>query len=432
MNRLGHIIILLLSPIFLWSQKISEAATVIKPQFQEEIKVLSEQNKVLAAFELIKAQRQETLEDLIQLTEIEAPPFKEEKRAAQFVEMIKTIRVDSIWIDEVGNVLALRKGTKNGKTVVLDAHLDTVFPEGTDVNVKMKGDTLYAPGIADDTRGLAMLIRVLSVMNETKIKTEHDVLFVGSVGEEGLGDLRGVKYLFSEKSMEIDSWISIDGGALSRVNNKALGSHRYQITFQGPGGHSWGAFGLANPHHALGSAIHYFTEAADQFTSYGLKTSYNVGIIEGGTSINSVPFSSTMQIDMRSISPARLDSMDVILKTAVQKALDHQNKIKRIGKDLTVKIEKIGDRPSGEHSEDLPIIQRAMAAVAFLGKRPQLTRGSTNSNIPISMRVPAVTIGRGGVGRNAHSLDEWWLDVDAYKSTQLALLVLLSEAKLVD
>ena len=404
------------------------------PPFSQLInkKFVSFQRKkcVKKAFQLIESQKDRTLADHILLTEIEAPPFKEEKRAAQFFKMMKTIGVDSIWKDEVGNVLALRKGKKGGKVIALDAHLDTVFPEGTDVKVKLRGDTIYAPGVSDDTRGLAMLIRVLSAMNEAKILTEADVLFVGSVGEEGLGDLRGVKHLFSDNGTKIDSWIAIDGGSIGRVNNQGLGSHRYRISFHGPGGHSWGAFGLANPHHALGTAIHKFVEAADAFTAYGPKTSYNVGVINGGTSINSVPFSSIMQIDMRSVSPSRLDSMDVILKKAVNAALIHQNKVKRIGKDLNVEIKKIGDRPSGELPESLPIVQRAMACTAFFGKRPQLSRGSTNSNIPIAMGIPAVTIGRGGVGRNAHSLNEWWLDVQGHKSTQMALLLLLSEAKL--
>lgn len=411
----------------IFGQEPTKAVIAIQPTFQKEIKQLVKKKCVKKAFELIENQRALTLADHILLTEIEAPPFKEEIRAAQFLKMMKTTGVDSIWIDEVGNVLALRKGKKGKRLIALDAHLDTVFPEGTDVKVKMRGDTLYAPGAADDTRGLAMLIRVLSAMNEAKIETEADVLFVGSVGEEGLGDLRGVKHLFSEKGIKIDSWIAIDGGSIGRVNNQGLGSYRYRITFKGPGGHSWGAFGLANPHHALGTAIHHFVQAADKFTSYGPKTSYNVGVISGGTSINSVPFTSVMEIDMRSVSPARLDSMDVILKTAVNKALEEQNAIRRLGKALTVDIDKIGDRPSGELSENLPIVQRAMASTAFFGKRPELTRGSTNSNIPISMGIPAVTIGRGGEGRNAHSLHEWWLDVDGYKSTQLALLLLLSE-----
>ncbi len=428
--RYFNLIIFLFGFVTLFGQEKAKSVAKIEQTYQQEIRKLSKKKCVKKAFQIIEAQRSQTLADHILLTEIEAPPFKEEKRAAQFLQMMKAAGVDSIWIDEVGNVLALRKGTKGGKVVALDAHLDTVFPEGTDVKVKMRGDTLYAPGAADDTRGLAMLIRVLQAMNDAKIETEHDVLFIGSVGEEGLGDLRGVKHLFSEKGTKIDSWIAIDGGSLGRVNNQGLGSHRYRITFHGPGGHSWGAFGLGNPHHALGTAIHNFVQAADAFTAYGPKTSYNVGVISGGTSINSIPFASIMEIDMRSIDPARLDTMDVILKDAVNAALAAQNKIKRLGKPLTVTIDKIGDRPSGELSEKLPIIQRAMACTAFMGKRPQLTRGSTNSNIPISLGIPAVTIGRGGVGRNAHSLDEWWLDVEGYKSTQLALLLLLSEAKI--
>ena len=415
-------------PIISFGQVQGKAVETIQPTFQKEIKQLTKKRKIKKAFKLIYEQRAATLADHILLTEIEAPPFKEEKRAAQFLTMMRATGVDSAWIDEVGNVLALRKGTKGGRVVALDAHLDTVFPEGTDVKVKMHGDTLYAPGAADDTRGLAMVIRVAEAMKEANLQTEADVLFVGSVGEEGLGDLRGVKHLFSEKGVKIDSWISIDGGSIGRVLNQGLGSHRYRITFNGPGGHSWGAFGLANPHHALGTAIHYFAKAADVFTDYGPKTSYNVGVISGGTSINSVPFSSTMEIDMRSLSPARLDSMDQILITAVNQAVAKQNAMRRIGQPLTVDIVKIGDRPSGELSESTAIVQRAMASTAFFGKRPQLSRGSTNSNIPIALGIPAVTIARGGEGRNAHSLQEWWLDVEAYKATQLALLLLMSES----
>jgi di/tripeptidase len=207
-----------------------------------------------------------------------------------------------------------------------------------------------------------------------------------------------------------------------------LGSYRYRITFKGPGGHSWGAFGLANPQHALGSAIHYFTIAGDEYTKTGVKTSYNVGRIGGGTSVNSIAFESWMEIDMRSESPKRLDEIDAILKSSVQKALEEHNALKRMGPDLTVDVKKIGDRPSGELSEELPLIQRSMAAAKYFGEEPRVTRGSTNSNIPISKGIPAVTIGRGGKGGNAHSLKEWWLDVDGHIAIQLALLTVLAEA----
>ena len=427
-----HILsLLILFSLALPSSAQENEELYIQPKYRTEIKDLGAAEILKKAFDLIVEQEDKTLADHILLNEIEAPPFKEEKRALQFKLMLEKLGVDSVWIDEVGNVIALRKGQKGAKTIALDAHLDTVFPEGTDVKVRISNDTLYAPGIADDTRALAVLLRVLDVMNTLEIQTEEDILFIGSVGEEGLGDLRGVKYLFGENGPGIDSWISIDGGSIGRVNNKGLGSHRFKVSFKGQGGHSWGAFGLANPHHALGTAIDNFVEAADKFTRYGPRTSYNVGRIGGGTSINSVPFVSWMEIDMRSLSPERLDTMDQILKTAVNKALDYHNTIKRIGYPITVDIEMIGNRPSGELSMEEPIVQRAMAATAYFGKRPQLTRGSTNSNIPISIGIPAVTIGRGGTSQNAHALNEWWYNKDGHKAIQLALLLLVSESGLV-
>jgi len=401
-------------------------------EYREEIITLSKEARVISAFAMIEEDTDLSRNQLIELTEIPAPQFKEFARAQRFAELLQEAGLDSIWIDEVGNVLALRKGKTGDRLVALDAHLDTVFPEGTDVTVKVRGDTLFAPGIGDDTRGLAMLLSIVRALNTAHIETDADILFVGSVGEEGVGDLRGVKHIFREGGPGVDAWISIDGGAIGRISNQGLGSYRYRVTFIGPGGHSWGAFGLVNPHHALGTAIDLFVESADAFTSYGPKTSYNVGRIGGGTSVNSIPFSSWMEVDMRSVSPARLDSIETLLKQAVMQALDDQNALLRLGDSLTVDIEMIGKRPSGELPSDLPLVQRAMAASAFLGKRPGLTRGSTNSNIPISLGIPAVTIGRGGRGANAHALNEWWLEGDSYKATQFGLLLLVVESGLVE
>lgn len=388
---------------------------------------LLKNKKIKAAFERIEQLDPLTVKRHIELTEIEAPPFKEKKRAKVFADYFNQLGMDTVWIDSEGNVLGLLKGSQGGRTVALDAHLDTVFPEGTDVKVRIQNDTLYAPGIGDDTRGLSMLLTIIEALRTEKIQPKDDILFVGSVGEEGLGDLRGVKHLFREGGPRIDSWIAIDGGDIGRVNNKGLGSYRYRVTFKGPGGHSWGAFGLANPHHALGEAISNFVEVADEYTSEGPKTSYNVGVISGGTSINSIPFESIMQIDVRSIDPKRLDEMEDLLEIAVQKALSHQNQIKRQGPELTVEIDKIGNRPSGELSDQLPLVQRTLAATSAFGAKPFLTRGSTNSNIPIAKGIPAVTIGRGGKGGKAHSLDEWWSNEEGHKAIQLALLILLSE-----
>ena len=420
-----------LSPNAFAQEEESGKAGKVEANYLKDIQELAKNKQIQAAFQSIEGQNKQNLDELIMLTEIPSPPFKESKRAARLFTMLKEAGADSVWIDKVGNVIALKKGKKGTGCVVLDAHTDTVFPDGTDVKVKIKGDTLFAPGIGDDTRGIVMVVSVLRAMTVAKIKTQADILFVGTVGEEGLGDLRGVKQLFTSESRKIDSWISIDGGDLGRVNTMGLGSYRYRITFKGPGGHSWGAYGMANPQHALGSAIHYFSKDADKFTKYGARSSFNVGRISGGTSVNSIAFESWMEVDMRSEMPENLDQMDAILKKSVQKALEEHNAMKRRGPDLTVDIVKIGDRPSGELPETLPLIQRAMASVTFFGETPKITRGSTNSNIPISKGIPAVTLGRGGRSGNAHALNEWWLNIKGDMSIQSALLTLIAEAGIV-
>ncbi|WP_428665977.1 M20/M25/M40 family metallo-hydrolase [Runella sp.] len=404
----------------------------VEPQYLKGVEQLTKNKQIQKAFQSILAQQKRNREELILLTEIPAPPFKEEKRAARFSTILKEAGADSVWIDKVGNVLALRRGKNSKRRVALDGHLDTVFPLETDVKVKIKGDTLFAPGVGDDTQGLVIVASVLRALEDAKIETESDVLFIGSVGEEGLGDLRGVKHLFSNQSPRIDSWISIDGGGIGTLGIMGLGSYRYRVTFKGPGGHSWGAFGLANPQHALGSAIHYFSKAADKFTRTGARTSYNVGRIGGGTSVNSIAFESWMEVDMRSEIPENLNLIDSLLKSSVQQALLEHNAMKRMGPALTVDIVKIGDRPSGELTQEIPLIQRAMAAATYFGESPRTGRGSTNSNIPISKGIPAVTIGRGGKGGNAHALNEWWYDEEGYKAVQMALLTLVSEAGMVN
>ena len=396
--------------------------------YVKNIKKIANNNKVKKAFKYILDVEEKTNTNLIELTEIEAPPFKEEKRAKEFSERLKLAGIEKVWIDSIGNVIGLLEGSIGNKNIAIDAHLDTVFPEGTDVQVRVKNDTLFAPGIGDDTRGLAMILTIAETIVKSEIKPVDNILFIGTVGEEGLGDLRGVRYLFKNNEPKIDSWIAIDGGSIGRVNNQALGSYRYEVIFDGPGGHSWGAFGLVNPHHALGAGIKNFVEKADIYTDSGPKTSYNVGIISGGTSINSIPFKSSMQIDIRSIDPNRLNDMEEILFNSMNKALDEQNEIKRRGPDLKLTIDKIGNRPSGKVDESVPLIQKTIAATQYMGVEPRLTIGSTDSNIPISLGLPAVTIGRGGEGGGAHSLDEWWLNKDGYRSIQLALLILLSES----
>jgi acetylornithine deacetylase/succinyl-diaminopimelate desuccinylase-like protein len=341
---------------------------------------------------------------------------------------LRAAGADSVWIDAAGNVLALRRGRAGGRKVALAGHLDTVFPEGTDVTVKVRGDTLYAPGIGDDTRGLVLVLTVLRALERANVATEADVLFVGTVGEEGLGDLRGVKQLFSERGPGIDAFIAVDGGSPDRIVNQGIGSHRYGVTFTGPGGHSWGAFGLANPHHALGRAITHFVETADPYTRQGPRTSYNVGVINGGTSVNAIPFASSMEVDMRSVSPERLAGVDSLFQRAMRRALDEQNALRRQGPALTLEVKLLGDRPSGTLDPTTPLVQRAQASARYFGLTPQLENGSTDSNIPISRGLPAITIGRGGVGGGAHAPGEWWMNRGGDIAIKSALLILLAEA----
>jgi acetylornithine deacetylase/succinyl-diaminopimelate desuccinylase-like protein len=416
------------STSFLHAQ--NEKNIVAQSSFKKEIDKLSSADKIKKAFEIIQELEPESMKELIELTQIPAPPFQEQKRAEYFKKMLQDAGIDSIWIDNAGNVLALRKGSGNGKTVLIDAHLDTVFPLETDVTVKIKGDTLYAPGIGDDTRALSMMLTVLKAMNKASITTESDILFAATVGEEGLGDLRGIKNIFKSGTLKIDSHIAIDGGDINRIVTNGLGSIRYKITFNGPGGHSWGAFGLANPHHAMGKAIDYFSTAATEYVSTGPKTTFNVGRIGGGTSVNSIPFETWIEVDMRSLSPEKLKGIEKILSDQMNRALKDYNAGVKTGAKLSLNFEKIGERPSGVQKEDLPLIQKAAAVIEFFKGKAYAGTGSTNSNIPISLGIPSITIGRGGKGGNAHSLDEWWINEKGAEAIKFGLLMLVSEAGL--
>ncbi len=402
------------------------------PAVAAEVRSLATNPGVVRAMERVEALDSWGMERLVELTQIPAPPFLEAQRAARYVELLREAGADSVWIDEEGNAVALRRGRQGGRTVALGGHLDTVFPEGTDVTVRIRGDTLYAPGVGDDTRGLVVVLTVLRALEEAQVETRDDLLFVGTVGEEGLGDLRGMKHLFRDGADPIDAWIEVDGGGLDRLVSMGLGSVRYRVTFVGPGGHSWGAFGLANPAHALARAVRAFQETADTLTRSGPRTSYNVGVLGGGTSVNSIPFEASMEVDMRSESPESLARIEEAFLTAMEEGLEGENELRREGPALALDAEKIGDRPSGEMDPSTGLIQRALAATELFGATPALGRSSTNSNIPIALGVPAVTIGRGGEGGNGHAPDEWWINRDGYLAIQRALLLTVAEAGLAE
>jgi len=391
---------------------------------------IARRSDVRAAMTWIERNDATAIRDLVALAQIPAPPFAETERGRVYAEMLRAAGADSVWTDSIGNVIGLVRGRRGNRTIALGGHLDTVFPEGTDVTVKARGDTLFAPGIADDTRGLVGMVQVLRAIREAKLRPDANVLFIGTVGEEGLGDLRGMKYLFREGGPDIDAFIAIDGAEDVDITHQALGSRRYRVTFRGPGGHSWGAFGHANPLHALGRAIHLFDEAARNFTAAGPRTSYNVGRTGGGTSVNSIPFDAWVEVDMRSESQKRLMQIDSLFVATMHRAVREYNLMPHDGEDLTLEIERVGDRPSGEVAESAPLVQRAIAVTQFFGNEPRLDRSSTDANVPIARGIPAITIGAGGVSANSHSLHEWWTNRAGPRGIKRILLITLLETGL--
>lgn len=366
-----------------------------------------------AAVAALDAQHERIVADTITLTEIPAPPFKEEARAKAYMEMLKAHGLTDVEMDAEGNVMGLRRGTgpAGGKVVVLAAHLDTVFPEGTDVKVRREGTKLMAPGVGDDTHSLAVLLGYIRALDAGKVKTKRDILFVGNVGEEGPGDLRGVRHIFTKGKYKdrIAAFFSMDGTSPDRVTYGAVGSRRYRVTFKGPGGHSYGAFGIVNPMAAMGNAVVAMNRLE---VPKSPKTTYATSVVGGGTSVNSIPDAIWLEVDMRSESAEELARLDAKFKTLVDEAVAAENAARSTGPGkISAELKLIGDRPTGATREDAQIVQITSAAVRAAGWQPILGASSTDSNIPISLGIPAVTIGSGGKGGRAHALDEW-IDVE--------------------
>ena len=376
--------------------------------------------KVIKTLDDIKADDARALEEQKRITEIPAPPYKEKIRAEYFLKRMQELGFRDASIDSEGNVIALRKGTAGGRPkLVVSAHLDTVFPEGTDVTVKENDGAILAPGIGDDSRGLAALLSMIKAMNENGIATVGDLLLVGTVGEEELGNLRGVKALFRDHA-DIDGFISIDGLGITRVVNQATGSHRYEMIFKGPGGHSFQEFGLPSAIHAMGRAIAKISELR---TPSDPKTTFTVGTVVGGTSVNAIAGEAKMAVDMRSDATEELLKLEARLLDLVKQAVVEENARWNTDK-MTVEIKLIGDRPAGIVAMDSPIVQATQRAVAAIARSPLATfaGSSTDSNIAMSLGIPAVTIGGGGEGGNWHSRNEWYKPVDAWMGPQNALL----------
>jgi tripeptide aminopeptidase len=382
---------------------------------------------VKRALDRIKADNAWTLDQQQSICEIPAPPFKESVRGAEYKRRLEALGL-TVRIDSIGNVIAERRGTGAGPTVMIAGHLDTVFPEGTDVKVKRDGTKMAGPGIGDDCRGLAVVLSVARAFQMEKVPTTGTVIFVGNVGEEGPGNLRGVRHLFNkEYKGKIDYFISVDGTGLG-VTSRAVGSNRYRVTYKGPGGHSYGAFGMPNPIHALGRAI---ATIADIQVPTSPKATFNVGIIEGGTSVNTISPSGAMDVDLRSESAKALADLDAKFQSAIRDALTAENArwpSSRVR--ISLDVDTIGIRPAGAQPDDAPIVRAAIAAGKALGFTAPTSASSTDANLPMSLGIPAITIDGGGEGRGAHAMSESYDDGEqGWLGPQWAALIIAALAQ---
>jgi acetylornithine deacetylase/succinyl-diaminopimelate desuccinylase-like protein len=364
-----------------------------------------------AAVATLDADHDRMVADIITLTEIPSPPFGEDVRGAAYLEMLRAHGLEDVERDAVGNAMGLRRGAGNGPLIVVAAHLDTVFPAGTDVKVRREGTKLFAPGVGDDTRSLAVLLAFMRALDAAGIRTTCDILFVGDVGEEGKGDLRGVRHLFHEGKYKdrIKAFFTVDSPEMDNIATGGVGSKRYRVVFRGPGGHSYGAYGIVSPMNAMGFAI---AELARVQVPSKPKTTYSASVVGGGTSVNAIPNEVWLEVDLRSEAPAELARLEARMHAILAAAVETENHARSTAQGVVaVEATLIGDRPAGSTSLDTDIVRLSTAALKAHGFNPRHVASSTDANIPMALGIPAIKIGSGGSGGRAHSLEEW-IDVD--------------------
>ena len=410
------------APAFVSAQ--SRTPVPVAPDIDAAYTKLTAAPQVRKVLDDIKADDGRTQRELRLMTEIEAPPFKERDRAEYVVSRMKALGLEAA-IDGEGNVVGLRKGNGGGPTLLVSAHLDTVFPPGTDVKVKEKDGKWYAPGIADDTRGLAVLLAWLKALNENKVQTVGDLLFVANVGEEGLGDLRGMKVVFRNHP-DIDGMVGLEPSPVNSITTIGTASHRYEVRFTGPGGHSFEAFGTASAIHAMGRAIAKIGEIT---TPSEPKTTFTVGTVGGGTSVNTIAGDARMAIDIRSNGMTELLAAEKKILATLDEAVAEENKrwgATDAAKKVSVTTKVIGDRPGGETPPSARIVQAAVRVIAGAGKGPAALSGSsTDANVPMSLGIPAIILGGGGESSGWHTRDEWYNPANAWQGAQISLVTVL-------
>ena len=393
----------------------------VSGKVQEIYEKLQASAPIQQGIAFLAADHQNTIADQIAINEVPSPPFHEAERAKYYQQKLEEAGLADVRMDQEGNVYGVFKGSGAGPRIFVSAHLDTVFAAGTDVTVREKDGKLYAPGIADNARGLAAILSVIRALKETGVKKVGDIIFGGDVGEEGLGDLRGVKAFFRENT-DVDGYITVDGVKEQIITYLCTGSRRYEITYRGSGGHSWNAFGLPSAIHALGRAIAKISEIR---TPSQPKTTFTVGTITGGTSVNSIAAEASMLLDMRSAKEEELKKLESAVMVLLDEAAAEEN-ARWDSDDIKVEIKLVGDRPAGEQAPDAPIVQAAWAATEAIGLVPEFgPASSTDANLPLSMGIPAIRICGGGAEGHNHSLDEWYNPANGYRGPQKVFMTLL-------
>ncbi|NVM77581.1 acetylornithine deacetylase/succinyl-diaminopimelate desuccinylase-like protein [Duganella sp. SG902] len=392
---------------------------------EQEMARIAAQPAVKQALAYIEKNEPTTTANTLAINAIPAPTFAEGARARDYAERLKAAGLRDVHIDGAGNVLGTYHGSGKGPTVVLAAHLDTVYPAGTDLTVREKDGRYYSPGIADNGRSLAAMLAIATALGDARVQTEGDVLFVANVGEEGLGDLKGVKYLFSQRK-DIKAFIGLEpalGAEGDPVTYIGTGSRRFKVTMRGPGGHSYEGFGLPSATHAAGRAI---ARIDDIRVPAQPKVTFNVGVVQGGQSVNSIAAKASLLIDIRSADAPLLAKVEQQIKDAIRQAVDDTNQ-RWNSKAITAEVALIGDRPAGQMDKDSLIVKAALAAATVQG-RPALLDGahSTDANLPMSLGIPAITMSGGGSSGGYHSEKlEWWSAQRAHTAPQNVMLTIL-------
>lgn len=388
-----------------WSESLATA--------QQQIARLAQLPAVRSTFGWFASQEAQFASWQLELARIAAPPFGESARAEWIEDRFRELGLDHVHVDEVGNVFGVFP--RLGKDCVsLSAHIDTVFPAGTPLNVRQQGTRLYGPGVSDNGAGIAALLAIAAAMKIGKLSTALPIVFIANVGEEGEGDLRGMRYIFSNPRWRdsIRYSLVLDGAGSDTIVAEALGSRRFEVIVRGPGGHSWSDFGAPNPILVLARAIEAFAKTPVPTSP---KTTFNVGVIRGGTSVNSIPESASMRVDIRSTSMPEMERLEASLRGELEMAVEEEtraserrNTSPRRTSGLSHEVVEIGNRPAGELAPDCRLLKVIRAVDAHLGNAAQIQRASTDANIPLSLGREAVAIGGGGTGGGAHTLQEWF------------------------